>query len=91
VTTETVSAVDAMLGTRREVETAFGSRVRVRIPAGTQPGERLRLRGQGVRSGASKGDLYVEVRVEVPKLPEEARAGLEAWAKAAGLPRDSEQ
>jgi molecular chaperone DnaJ/curved DNA-binding protein len=85
VMTETISAVEAMLGTRREVEAPYGGRVRLRIPPGTQPGERLRLRGQGVRTGDRKGDLFVEIRVEVAKLSDEARAGLEKWAKEAGL------
>ena len=85
VMTETISAVEAMLGTLREVEAPYGGRVRLRIPPGTQPGERLRLRGQGVRTGDKKGDLFVEIRVEVAKLSEEARAGLEKWAKEAGL------
>jgi DnaJ-class molecular chaperone len=85
VTTETVTAVEAMVGLHREVETPHGKRVRLRIPAGTQPGERLRLRGQGVQTPSGKGDLFVEVRVEVPKLSDDARAGLEEWAKKHGV------
>jgi len=85
VTAETVTAVEAMLGTRREIDAPYGGRVRLRIPPGTQPAERLRLRGQGVRTPSGKGDLFVEIRVEVPKLSDEARKGLEEWAKGAGL------
>lgn len=87
VVTETVSAVEAMLGTTREVQTAYGERVRVRIPPGTQPGARLRLRGQGVRTRAGAGDLYVDVAVRVPPLGEAAREGLRAWAEQHGLLR----
>ena len=38
------------------------------IPKGTQPGSRFRLRGQGMPrvSGRGRGDLYVNVTVEVP-------------------------
>jgi curved DNA-binding protein len=86
VVTETVNAVEAMLGTTREIEPLYGGRIRVQIKPGTQPGERLRLRGQGVRTAEGKGDLYVEVDVRVPgALSEEARAKLEAWAREAGL------
>ncbi len=85
VMTETISAVEAMLGTRREVEAPHGGRVRLRIPAGTQPGERLRLRGQGVRTADSKGDLFVEIRVEVPRLSDTARETLKKWAREAGI------
>jgi DnaJ-class molecular chaperone len=75
-----------MLGAIREIETPYGGRVRVQFKPGTQPGERLRLRGQGVRAEGGTGDLYVEVAVEVPRdLPADAREKLEAWAREAGL------
>jgi len=92
VATEAVNAAEAMLGTTREIETPYGGRIRVTIRPGTQPGERLRLRGQGVRTADRKGDLYVEVDVRVPRdLPEEARAKLEAWAREAGLVKDEKR
>ncbi|HLA63408.1 MAG TPA: J domain-containing protein [Rhodothermales bacterium] len=86
ILTETVNAVEAMLGAPREVETPYGGRVRVKVRPGTQPGERLRLRGQGVRSERGTGDLYVEVAVTIPReLSDEGRAALEEWGKANGL------
>ncbi|PAP76275.1 DnaJ C-terminal domain-containing protein [Rubrivirga marina] len=85
VTTETVTAVEAMLGTSREVRTATGKTVRVRIRPGTQPGTRLRVRGQGVETAKAKGDLYVVVEVSVPTLSERAAEGLRQWAEAEGL------
>ena len=57
-----------MLGTTREVETAGGKTVRLRVKPGTQPGARLRVKGQGVASDRGTGDLYVEVDVTVPEL-----------------------
>ena len=85
VVTESVTAVEAMLGTTREVKTASGKTVRLRIPPGTQPGARLRLKGQGVETAARTGDLYVEVEVTVPELSEAARESLKAWADAEGV------
>ena len=82
VATESVSAVEAMLGTTREVTTAQGKTVRLKIRPGTQPGARLRLRGQGVETAKGTGDLYVEIDVTVPTLSESARASLKAWADA---------
>ena len=83
--TEKVTAVEAMLGTEREIETPYGSRVKVRIPAGTQPGAAFRLRGQGVKTAKGRGDLFVEVAVSIPDLSEDAREALGRWAKAHGL------
>ena len=85
VTSVTVSAVEAMLGTTREVETATGKTIRLTVKPGTQPGARLRVRGQGVETAAGTGDLYVEVDVDVPTLDAAAADGLRQWAEAEGL------
>ncbi|WP_456424950.1 DnaJ C-terminal domain-containing protein [Rhodocaloribacter sp.] len=85
-TRETISAVEAMLGTERRIRDVYGQAVRVKIPAGTQPGHILRLRGQGVRTAHGRGDLYVEIEVEVPNhLSEKAREELRRWAKKHGV------
>ncbi len=62
-----VSFVQATLGAEIEVPT-LESRATVKIPAGTQPGTLLRLKGRGVKNlqGYGQGDLHVRVQVEVP-------------------------
>jgi curved DNA-binding protein len=57
---------EAVLGAEISVPT-LNAKVNIRIPAGTQSGQKLRVRGRGLpqRDGAS-GDLIVETRVEVP-------------------------
>lgn len=83
---ERISAVEAMLGTTRSITNAYGRTIRVPIPAGTQPGERLRLRGQGVATSREAGDLFVEIEMEVPReLSEEQRAHLRQAAESLGL------
>lgn len=80
--TERISAVEAMLGTSLRIENAYGKTVRLKIPAGTQPGNVLRLNGQGVQTDQGKGDLLVRIDVEVPRsLSEDARDALREWAK----------
>jgi len=67
VTRVTISQPTAALGGETDVPTLDGH-VTMTIPAGTQPGRRLRLRGKGMpamKSG-SHGDLYVQVQVETP-------------------------
>jgi len=79
-TTVTISAVQAMLGHSRNIENAYGETVKLAIPAGIQPGEKLRLRGQGVRTNDGTGDLYVEVKVSIPRnLSEKQRRALDAF------------
>ncbi|MGZ4965005.1 MAG: DnaJ C-terminal domain-containing protein, partial [Limisphaerales bacterium] len=58
---------EAALGTNVTVPTLHGS-VNIKIPAGTQNGQRLRVRGRGLpaREGVA-GDLYVIARVQMPK------------------------
>ena len=84
--TETVSALEALLGTTRQITNAYGQTVKVQIPAGTQPGERLRLRGQGVATDQRTGDLFVEIAVAVPRnLTPAQHDELEATARRLGL------
>ena len=83
---EIVSAVEAMLGTTRSITNAYGQTVKVQIPPGTQPGERLRLRGQGVETTSRRGDLFVEVQVTVPRsLTDAQREALAEAARQIGL------
>jgi molecular chaperone DnaJ len=62
-----VSMVKAALGCEVEVPTINGS-TSLKIPAGTQSGERFTLRGEGVVSlrGGRKGDMIVEAQVQTP-------------------------
>jgi molecular chaperone DnaJ len=63
-----VSFTQATLGTEVEIPLLDG-RQKLTIPKGTQPGELLKLSGLGMPDphGGRRGDLYVEVQVEVPK------------------------
>jgi molecular chaperone DnaJ len=60
---------EAALGTRIEVPTIDG-KTRIRIPPGTETGQKFRLRGKGAPSlrGTGRGDHYVEARVTTPRL-----------------------
>ena len=63
-----ISSVEATLGTKIDVPTAYGD-VELNIPAGSQPNSKLRLKGYGVKNLRSgiKGDQYVELDVTIPK------------------------
>ena len=83
---ETVSAIEALIGTTRSITNAYGQTIKATIPPGTQPGERLRLRGQGVETDTRQGDLFVEVQVTVPRqLSDAQRAALRETAERVGL------
>jgi molecular chaperone DnaJ len=76
----TVSFPQASLGAELEVPSLDGDPLKVKIPAGAQPGEAVRLRGQGVPhlNGSGRGDLLVVVQLGVPKkLSRKARKLLE--------------
>jgi curved DNA-binding protein len=58
---------EAALGTHVAVDTP-GGEAKVRVPAGSSSGRRLRLRNRGMpRPGGTAGDLYAEVRIVVPR------------------------
>jgi curved DNA-binding protein len=62
-----VAPWEAVLGTNLSVPTLAG-KVSIKIPPGTQNGQKLRVRGRGLpQRGGSNGDLIVETRIEVPQ------------------------
>lgn len=63
-----VTMTEAALGAKIAVPTVDG-RVTLTVPAGTQTGQKFRLRGQGSpkRGSAERGDQYVEVYITAPK------------------------
>jgi molecular chaperone DnaJ len=73
---EQVEIPDAVLGVTREVPILEGS-VKVKIPAGIQPGGVLRVAGRGLPRFRSRGrgDLLVRIHLHVPKelSPEERK------------------
>lgn len=85
-TTVRVNAFEAMLGVKRSVRTPYDKQIKITIPKGSQPGDRLRLRNQGVQTATATGDLYVEIAVDIPKnLTPEQEEALRAAAEEAGL------
>src|SRR6266496_1592288 len=68
-TTATVNVFTAILGGEAEVETLSG-KVKLNIPEGTQPEQVFRLAGRGmpsVKTPSQKGDLYVRLKIQIPK------------------------
>ena len=67
-----VTVTEAALGAKIQVPTVDG-RSLLKIPPGTQGGQKFRLRGKGAPSlrAARRGDQFVEVRVVVPKIADE--------------------
>lgn len=73
----------AVLGTTVDVPTLGESKARVKIPAGTQPGTTLRLRGKGLPAvqgyGSGHGDIIINISVYMPeKLDDDEKAHIEA-------------
>jgi len=63
-----VSMAVAALGGNIEVPSIDGGRSRVAIPAGSQSGRQMRLRGKGMPAlrGQGQGDMFIELAVETP-------------------------
>ncbi|MFA5943465.1 MAG: molecular chaperone DnaJ [Candidatus Thermoplasmatota archaeon] len=79
---EPISIPQAALGTTLELETLDGV-VEIQVPAGTETGKTLRLRGKGMPllRGSGRGDLHVRLRVVTPpRLSERGRLLMEELA-----------
>jgi molecular chaperone DnaJ len=65
-----ITVPEAALGAKIEVPTVDG-KARLRIPPGTQSGQKFRLRERGapsLRAGGQRGDQFVEVKITLPKV-----------------------
>ena len=79
-----ISLADSTLGTTVEVPTIDGGKAKVKIPAGTQYGKQLRLKGKGmpIIRDRDYGDLYIKIITEVPiSLSKEQKNLIEQFKK----------
>jgi DnaJ-class molecular chaperone len=76
-----ISLTEAVVGGKINVPTINGP-VTMSIPAGSNSGAKLRLRGRGIHpKGGTAGDQYVTLRVMLPKEPDDAlKAFIEEWS-----------
>jgi molecular chaperone DnaJ len=81
-----LNLAQATLGTRLRVRTLDGKKVMLRIPPGTQPGRKFRIKGQGLEKNGRKGDQLVAVQVTVPnELTPEQQDLLKRFAESSGM------
>ncbi len=86
IATVPLNIAQATLGTKISVRTLDGRKVAIKIPPGTPSGKRFRVRGQGIQKGDKKGDLIVEVSIQVPeKLSEEQERMMKEFAESGGM------
>lgn len=74
-----IGFADAALGTEKDIETLDGG-LTIKVPAGIQSGEEIRLKGRGVTrlQASGRGDHFVRVRIRTPKhLSKKAKQLLE--------------
>jgi molecular chaperone DnaJ len=81
-----LNVAQATLGTRLRVRTLDGKKVMLRIPPGTQPGRKFRIKGQGLEKNGRKGDQLVGVQITVPnELTPEQQDLMKKFAESAGM------
>jgi molecular chaperone DnaJ len=81
-----INLAQALLGSKVRVKTLDGRRVVLKIPPGTQHGQKFRIPGQGIERNGRRGDMFVEVHITMPeRLTPEQEAALKSFAEKAGL------
>ena len=85
----------AALGGEVEIPTIEGTKLKIKIESGTQPGKTLRLRSKGLPSvqgyGTGRGDLVVNISVYVPKtLSHEEKKALEEFKNSDNFKGDKQ-
>ena len=81
-----INLAQALLGSRIKVKSLDGKSVVLRIPPGTQHGQRFRIPRHGIEKNGRRGDMYVESHVTLPeKLSAEEQEAVKSFAQKAGL------
>ena len=78
-----ITITDAVLGCKKEIPTLYGD-VKLNIPAGSQSGDKLRIKDRGVThiNSSVKGDMYIILKVVIPtKLDRNQKKHFEELAK----------
>jgi curved DNA-binding protein len=70
VKAELITIGQAYRGAVVPIETPWGE-VKMSVPAGTQGGQQLRLKGKGIKKGKEQGNLYVRMNIRVPTEQDE--------------------
>jgi DnaJ-class molecular chaperone len=72
LTEHPVSVWDLILGSETVVQDLLGNELTILVPAGTQPGAKLRLRGRGLPGRGGLGDMLVQIQAIIPTdIPED--------------------
>jgi len=81
-----ISMACATLGDSMEIPSVDGRKVEVKIPSGTQTGQRVKIKGEGMPKiqSTDKGDLWVEFKVETPVNLSERQKELMAEFRSLG-------
>lgn len=86
IVTIPINIAQAVMGSKVRVRTIDDKKVALKIPAGTHPGTRFRIPGQGIEKSGHRGDQYVQVKLEAPEsLTEEQKAAFAEFANKTGL------
>ena len=82
-----IKLTDAILGCETDVPTLGGKALSVKVPAGTQPNAKLRLKNKGLPVGPKgpRGNLYVRINVEIPQGLNKAQAQMIKDLRESGL------
>lgn len=80
-----ITVDEAVLGAKVEVPTVSGN-VAMTIPEGASSGQRLRLKGKGIRRAGTVGDQFVRLKIVLPKpVDDEMRRLAETWRAASSF------
>ena len=84
----TLSYPQAVLGATVEIDTLIDGREKVGVPAGTEHGRVLKIKGKGMprlRGARGRGDLYAHVLIDIPtKLTDKQKSIIESLSKEMG-------
>ena len=76
---------EACLGTTLDIPIYDGTTIKLKVPPLTKCGQRLRIKGKGLRGNGSRGDGYIRIKITIPNALSEDQKKIIEKLKASGL------
>ncbi|MEP4889556.1 MAG: DnaJ C-terminal domain-containing protein [Aliiglaciecola sp.] len=73
---------EAALGTKLEVPTLYGN-INLNIPANSRSGQKLRVKGKGLKHKGQQGDLFAVIKIDIP--PKKTAETEKLWSQLADV------
>jgi len=80
-----INVFDALLGVDKIITLPDDKQINMTVPCGVQPNTLLRVVGKGLHQNNKRGDVFIKIELEVPRINEEQRDKIKEFLEETGI------